>query len=458
MSSDSVLDFLTEELVVGKNIVTYRSLSHALGIHVNKAKNELASYHSERAGSLDAAHATYIIGGEPRTSYLDSVRDADAMTVDEQETDEGSEHVPETKITLVGEADLETSKEQYARIDFVHIYSLSPAPIREPALLCEPAKSLRETDKGAGTGFTVALGRITGPNWHTNIKERTDLRPARSPPDTKSSAANAASTSKNKLPGLSKAPSTTEETKPVVKSEPKDVKLEVKEEPAKPKPSGKLDFSKAKPAASDSKPKVEPAESSPASKPGPKSELQPSKPKNKLVERKSTLLKLSDSEDEESTRAPVKPPTGRTESNSAPRATRVAAISDDEDDEAPKPPPTTKAAYKKIKRKAAVPPDSDAEKELRAMMDIDDDHVTKVPRAASISEPATPPPATDVEMEDRGPETEPEPEPEPGRAPAARKAQRKPKKVVPVGRNGLRKRRVVKSRTTMDGKGYVGAS
>ena len=59
MSSDRVLDFLTEELVVGKNIVrvvcsigfvlnssrscsllqvTYRSLSHALGIHVNQAK------------------------------------------------------------------------------------------------------------------------------------------------------------------------------------------------------------------------------------------------------------------------------------------------------------------------------------------------------------------------------------------------------------------------------------
>jgi hypothetical protein len=70
----------------------------------------------------------------------------------------------------------------------------------------------------------------------------------------------AASTSKNKLPGLSRAGSTITETKPIVKSEPKDVKLGVKEEPPKPKPSGKLDFSKAKPAASKTAPEVRKAE------------------------------------------------------------------------------------------------------------------------------------------------------------------------------------------------------
>lgn len=32
---------------------------------------------------------------------------------------------------------------------------------------------------------------------------------------------------------------------------------------------------------------------------------------------------------------------------------------------------------------------------------------------------------------------------------------RKPKKVVPIGRNGLKKRRVMKSRTTTDSKGYM---
>jgi len=156
--------------------------------------SELAHYHSEHAGSLDAAHATYIIGGEPCISYLDSVRDADEMTVDHEGTDDGSgsEDVLETKITLISEADLESttsfpfarvfllslfpfptlplaSKEQYTRIHFVHIYSLSPSPIHEPALLCEPAKCLREEGKSLGAGFTVALGRITGPDWHIKV-------------------------------------------------------------------------------------------------------------------------------------------------------------------------------------------------------------------------------------------------------------------------------------------------
>ncbi len=76
------------------------------------------------------------------------------------------------------------------------------------------------------------------------------------------------------------------------------------------------------------------------------------------------------------------------------------------------------------------------------------DQVTRVSRIVSVSEPATTPPATDVEMEDRGPE------PEPVRAPTRK---RKPKKEVPVGRNGLKKKRVVKSRMTTDKKGYFGA-
>jgi hypothetical protein len=69
--------------------------------------SELGIYHSEHAGSLDATRATYLISGEPQVSYLDSVRDSEEMAVDDEVTAERSESVYETKITLVGEAELE---------------------------------------------------------------------------------------------------------------------------------------------------------------------------------------------------------------------------------------------------------------------------------------------------------------------------------------------------------------
>ena len=55
----------------------------------------------------------------------------------------------------------------------------------------------------------------------------------------------------------------------------------------------------------------------------------------------------------------------------------------------------------------------------------------------------------DVEMD-----SEQQEDPEPAPKPKPRK--KKEKKVVPVGRNGFKKRRVVKSRQTFDEKGYMG--
>ena len=63
----------------------------------------------------------------------------------------------------------------------------------------------------------------------------------------------------------------------------------------------------------------------------------------------------------------------------------------------------------------------------------------------------------DVEMTDVQDEptfeTEPELEPEPV---SKRKTKPKAKKVVPVGSNGLKKKRMIKSRQTIDAKGYFG--
>lgn len=90
------------------------------------------------------------------------------------------------------------------------------------------------------------------------------------------------------------------------------------------------------------------------------------------------------------------------------------------------------------------------------------DQVEKVSRKAKVealrqeeeeeTEPERETPATmnkheDVDMSD-GTEVKHKPKPK----------KKKEKKVVPVGRNGLKKRRIMKSRTRIDEKGYMGVS
>ena len=54
--------------------------------------------------------------------------------------------------------------------------------------------------------------------------------------------------------------------------------------------------------------------------------------------------------------------------------------------------------------------------------------------------------AADVRMDEDSDDPAPKKEPR----------KRKPKKVIPVGKNGLKKKRVVKSKTDFDEKGYMG--
>ncbi|KAL9713497.1 CDC27 protein [Leucoagaricus gongylophorus] len=65
MSKQKIEDFLTKQLFISKNVVTYRLLSRELGIHVNVAKNELAAFYTKLTKSPDqACSATYLISGE----------------------------------------------------------------------------------------------------------------------------------------------------------------------------------------------------------------------------------------------------------------------------------------------------------------------------------------------------------------------------------------------------------
>ncbi|TFY78031.1 hypothetical protein EWM64_g5983 [Hericium alpestre] len=454
-STKAVTDYLTKKLIVEKSIVTYRLLSRELAIHVNDAKTVLAEFHANAKGQGDTVFATYLISGEARP------QGGDEMEVDEDE-DTGDD-VVETTVMLAGETELENTKGTFYRVFAVHVYSLSPSPIRDANLVCTPTPDLRKVEADKGPEFALVVGRVVGPH----VKLRGKL----TRPKVTITAGAAASSSKHKLPGLAKPPlkPAKEEKKVAVKAESKDEKPK-----AKSKATGKLDFAKAKPKEVK---REETKESILAEKPTAKEKKaqETKKAEAKRGLKRKSAIQVSDSEEEPEVEKPKPPPkekkaeeTKKGQPKRGLKRKSTIQVSDSEDEPAPaavKPPPAKPARrskpvvvsddeeesdvppVRKAKGKAkASPADSDADSrnaELKAMMDVDDEHVIKVSRSASEAHKEET--EEDVEMEDA---EEPEP------VPKAKPKKATKKKVVPVGSIGLKKKRVVKSRSRMDDKGY----
>ncbi|KAJ7497996.1 DNA polymerase subunit Cdc27 [Mycena galericulata] len=409
MSTQPIRDYLTKQLLIESNIVTYRSLSRALTLHVNVAKNELADFHAHDGQQLAA---TYLICGTTQ-----SRSDED---VDMRDDEDDSEDVECTQIVLVGERELESTQAQFVSIESIHVYSLSPAVIRDAGLLCTPTDIVRKLDKQKGAEMATAVGRVIAANVHISTKPQPGWGGRKAPPP---------------VAGPSK-PTT---AAPTVKKE-EDVKAKEKPKPEKPKATGKLDFSKAKtkplkdekPTKAEAKPKI--ASRAPSTATIGEKVLAKIEESKRGVKRKSALA--SDSEGEE--KVATKPTITVVKEQSSARVRRGVIISDDEEDVPPQ------VSTRKGKGKAvASTAMSQAEKNLRAMMDIDDGDVTRASRDVP-SEPED----EDVEMES------PDVDMSDGDSKPA-PVKRKPRKVVPVGKNGLKKKRVVKSKTHIDEKGYM---
>ncbi|KAJ7860421.1 DNA polymerase subunit Cdc27 [Mycena olivaceomarginata] len=411
MSTQAIRDYLTKQLLIEKNIVTYRSLSRVLALNVNVAKNELAEFH---ANDGQGSAATYLLSGETRTRPDEDVDMDDNPYVEE---DDEEEYVPQTEIILVTEGELESAQAQFITLDSIHVYSLSPSVIRDAGLLCTPTEIVRSLDTKKGAELAAVVGKVISADVNISSKSLPTWGGRKAPPP---------------VAGPSK----------IKKEEETKVKEKEKPKPEKPKPTGKLDFSKAKtkplkkeeekPAKAEPKPKV-----AAASTIGDKVQAKMDESK-RGTKRKSALASDSEEEEEKAVAKPASKPVAQAKSSSV-RVRKGVVLSDDEDD-APQP-------TRKGKGKAVA--ESEAEKDLRAMMDIDDDAAT-VTRASRAAEPEPDPKSED---EDEG-EGEPMEAIESDNAKPA-PVKRKPKKVVPVGKNGLKKKRVVKSKSHIDDEGFM---
>ncbi|RPD67099.1 hypothetical protein L226DRAFT_498989 [Lentinus tigrinus ALCF2SS1-7] len=445
-------DYLTKQIYIDKSVVTFRSLSRQFGLHVNEAKNELAKFHDN---SETRSFATYLISGElfpkPRAQPNGSTQTDDGMDVDSEEvaadaSDE--EDVPLTTMTLVGEKDLEQSKSKYARIFSTHIYCLSPSPLTDAGLICDPSAIVYTADEKDAPASSIVLGRVVGP----------DVRVGKVPPPI-------ASSSKASEP-ISRKPTlkANDDNSPPAKTEKKE---EEKPNTLKPKASGKLDWGKAKKSSDTDKSKgkevkVKKEESeSPAprakstkSPPQVDRDASPQDDNKRGTKRKAAPPPASDTE-EKKPQGPKREP-APVKSDIKLKKNRI--VSDDEEEEEARPAPSKS----KGRSRASVIKDtleSEAEASLRAMMDMDDSQVEK----ASTSRPAPRlapqgPPDSDVEMVSEPEFVEPEPQLDEDMEedmPKPKPRKRKEKKVIPVGRNGLKKKRVMKTRMTVDAKGYM---
>ncbi|XP_077307350.1 DNA polymerase delta subunit 3 isoform X2 [Lithobates pipiens] len=104
-----------DELVTDHNkIVTYKWLSHTLGVHVNQAKQMLYDYVTRKRKENQSAqvHVTYLVTGKCVT-----------------------EGFPYHKVAVVKEEKLEATKSKLALVANIHVYSVQKATLKDSAPL-----------------------------------------------------------------------------------------------------------------------------------------------------------------------------------------------------------------------------------------------------------------------------------------------------------------------------------
>ncbi|KAG6891184.1 hypothetical protein C0995_008436 [Termitomyces sp. Mi166 len=485
MSSTPIVDYLTKQIFIERSVasdisfakqgaapscqyrekVSYSILGNSL---FSKERSELSIYHENAPYQSQISYATYLVCGEIDPPYVDEMNmDYDEGKDVEGDFEDDGDDVPQMKLLLVNELDLEVmrsdAKLQFTRINSIHVYSLSPSPLRDAGHICTPTEHVRSVDHGKDAKEMIRIvGKIVGANIKivqpTSKGTKSTRQPVAGPSRSKPTSRSAPAEVKAKEASTEPA----KEQNKMVVDKPKD----------KPKATGKLDFSKAKLKEKKSDASMEatkgkrekevegePKENKEKEKE--KEEMvsvmaqQPKKttePAKKGTKRKSAL-EISDSEEER------KQPPKAVSRHASPipkakenvRVKGRALISDDEDE-------VTKPVRKPRKGRAAVAVDSDNE-EVLAMMNIDDDQVTRVLRDNRTESEVDREENDDhEEEEDKSAAVDEDVDMDDVTVPKAKPRKRVPKKVIPVGKNGLKKRRVVKSRSRVDEKGYMGAS
>ncbi|KAF2459217.1 DNA polymerase subunit Cdc27 [Lineolata rhizophorae] len=244
---DKYKHFLAANVLNENRIVNYRTLSRALKVHANLAKQMLYDFHQrENAKKVGSVHATYLIAGISKadtTAHVNGVSSSNETGSFMQsspfpssapEPEEVEEQIVTTTVMLAKEEGLEDAKNQFEEIRSIHIYSLAPSPIKDFEVL---ATCNEDVDKAYASEDPLQTLHVYGVIKNPNVKRRA----RRGPPPP-----NAAAAQPIAKPAVK--PSTTAKDA-ASKEESSKAKDETESKPAKQKEDESTKRSAAKPAA-----------------------------------------------------------------------------------------------------------------------------------------------------------------------------------------------------------------
>jgi len=159
MAVDVVSDFLRQQILIERAIVTYRSLSRSLDLHINDAKNALMTFRGLHTDDIPAMRTTYLVSGTvtpfqtiATKKFGEESKDA-ANAMDEA-------LVPRFRMTVVEEQALDAVLGGFQEVSSIHVYSLSATRVVDPTILTEPTNSIREKDNIHTSTRGASFGRV----------------------------------------------------------------------------------------------------------------------------------------------------------------------------------------------------------------------------------------------------------------------------------------------------------
>ncbi|OHE94041.1 DNA polymerase subunit Cdc27 [Colletotrichum orchidophilum] len=205
---DEYKKYLADQILSEEKIVTYRSLSRALKVHVNTAKGMLYDFHRSQNGMRPGTiHATYLIYGTRIAQKVQDDGDVE-MTSSPPDIEPVSEDIVTHSMSLVPGDLLKETLATYEEVSSFHIYSLARLPTRDLQLLADVHQQIKEQSTNESASMAVTYGTITNPN----VRKRT--RQGRGPVPTPVAAAPVAKPVKKEV-----APSAAKPAVPEVKAE-----------------------------------------------------------------------------------------------------------------------------------------------------------------------------------------------------------------------------------------------